>query len=107
MNAGARDTQEHANGGIFSLESAAMEEDRSPITLRNEIEASIVDQILREDGIPHVMLSYRDRAYSGIWQYQYGWGHIDCPREYRSGIRALLAVLRSEVDGFAATHPTE
>ncbi len=80
-----------------------MEEDSSPILLRNEVEASLVDMILREDGIPHLVLSYRDRAYSSIWQCQYGWGHIDAPARYRSGIRALLAVLRSEADGFAGT----
>ena len=78
-----------------------MEEDSSPIMLRNEVEASLVDAILKEDGVPHVVLSYRDRAYSGIWQYQYGWGHIEAPPRFRSGIRALLAVMRSEVDGFA------
>ena len=84
-----------------------MEEDRSPILLRNEIEASLVDAILHEDGIPHMVRSYRDRAYSGIWQAQYGWGQVDAPREYRNGIRALIAVLRSEVDGYEASHGAE
>jgi hypothetical protein len=79
------------------------DDDQTPIMLRNEVEASLVDAILREDGIPHVVRSYRDRAYSGIWQYQYGWGRVDAPPEYRSGIRALLAVLRKEVDGFQAS----
>lgn len=77
-----------------------MEKDSSAIMLRNEVEASLVDAILKEDGIPHLVRSYRDRAYGGIWQYQYGWGLVDAPPPYRSGIRALLAVLRSEVDGF-------
>ncbi len=77
-----------------------MEEDQAPILLRNEVEASLVDAILREDGIPHLVRSYRDRAYSGIWQAQWGWGQVEAPREYRSGIRALIAVLRSEVDGY-------
>lgn len=84
-----------------------MDEDQSPILLRNEIEASLVDAILREDGIPHLVRSYRDRAYSGIWQYQYGWGLVEAPREYRNGIRALIAVLRSEVDGYEGSHGEE
>ena len=84
------------------VERNAVEEDRTPILLRNEVEATLVDAILKEDGVPHLVLSYRDRAYSGIWQHQYGWGHIEAPLQYRSGIRALLAVMRSEVDGFAA-----
>ncbi len=85
----------------------AVEDDDTPIMLRNEVEASLVDAILREDGIPHVVHSYRDRAYSGIWQYQYGWGRIDAPPPYRSGIRALLAVLRSEADGRGADWGSE
>ncbi len=84
-------------------EGAVVEEDSSPILLRNEVEASLVDMILKEDGIPHLVLSYRDRAYSSIWQCQYGWGHIDAPARYRNGIRALLAVLRSEADGYVGS----
>ncbi len=70
-------------------------EDREPITLRNEVEASLVDQILREDGIPHFVKTYHDRAYDGIFQLQNGWGCVDAPPEYRQGIRALLQVLRN------------
>lgn len=55
-----------------------------------------MDAILREDGIPHLVRSYGDRAYSGIWQHQYGWGHVEAPPEYLRGIRALVAVLRAE-----------
>ncbi len=69
-------------------------EDRRPITLRNEIEANIVDAILREDGIPHFIKTYHDRAYDGIWQLQSGWGCVDAPPEYRLGIRALLKAIR-------------
>ncbi len=69
-------------------------EDRQPITLRNEIEASLVDQILREDGIPHYVKTYHDRAYDGIWQFQNGWGCVEAPPEYRRGIRALLETIR-------------
>ncbi len=69
-------------------------DDRRPITLRNEIEASLVDAILREDGIPHFVKSYHDRAYDGIFQFQRGWGCVDAPPEYRLGIRALLQAIR-------------
>lgn len=80
--------------------------DSTPIPLRNQVEATVVDAILKEDGIPHLIMSHHDRAYSGIWQFQNGWGHIEAPREYRSGIKALLAVLRTEIDDFRRADST-
>jgi hypothetical protein len=73
-----------------------MEDNKEPISLRNEIEASLLDAILKEDGIPHFVQSYHDRAYDGLWQIKNGWGCVVSPPEYKSGIRALLAVLRRE-----------
>jgi hypothetical protein len=65
------------------------------ILLRNEVEAALVETILRQDGVPHFIRSYHDRAYDGIWQFQMGWGQVETPVEYMGGIRALLSLLRS------------
>ncbi len=75
-----------------------MEKDDEPIFLRNEIEASLLDVILEQDGIPHFVKSFHDRAYDGIFQLQNGWGCVDSPPQYKNGIRALLAVLRREAE---------
>jgi outer membrane protein assembly factor BamE (lipoprotein component of BamABCDE complex) len=66
-----------------------------PIVLGNEVEASLMGMILREQGIPHFIKTYHDRAYDGVFQFQMGWGRIDAPVEYQSGIRAILTVLRN------------
>jgi hypothetical protein len=71
------------------------EQNNEPIIIRDFIEAALVDAILKEDGIPHYIKSYHDRAYAGIFQAQRGWGCVVAPAEFTNGIRALLAVLRS------------
>jgi hypothetical protein len=65
------------------------------ILLRNEVEAALLEEILQRDGIPHYIKSYHDRVYDGIWQLQNGWGQIDAPVEYLSGIEALLSLIRN------------
>ena len=58
--------------------------------LKNEIQAGIITEILSDQKIPHVIISYHDSAYDGLWQMQKGWGHIDAPEEYRDEIISIL-----------------
>jgi hypothetical protein len=60
----------------------------------NEIEAQLMDDILNDQKIPHVMRSYHDTAYNGIFQLQKGWGSIYAPESYRDEINTLLDDLR-------------
>ncbi len=53
---------------------------------KNEIEAMLLDEILTEKQIPHLIRSYHDSAYDGLWQTQSGWGHIEAPEEYTDEI---------------------
>jgi hypothetical protein len=57
------------------------------LMFRNEIEAMLLDEILTEKQIPHMIRSYHDSAYNGLWQYQSGWGHLEAPEEYAEEIR--------------------
>lgn len=59
------------------------------VVLKNEIEANIMGTILKERNIPHILISYYDSAYDGIFQLQKGWGHIEAPQEYKSKILSL------------------
>ena len=54
---------------------------------KNEIEAMLLDEILTEKQIPHMIRSYHDSAYNGLWQSQSGWGHLEAPEEYAEEIR--------------------
>jgi hypothetical protein len=56
------------------------------LILNNAIEASLIDGLLNERDIPHVIRSHHDSAYDGLWQMQSGWGQLDAPEEYREEI---------------------
>jgi hypothetical protein len=56
------------------------------LMFKNEIEAMLLDEILTEKQIPHLIRSYHDSAYDGLWQLQSGWGHIEAPEEYADEI---------------------
>lgn len=56
------------------------------LMFKNEIEAMLLDEILTEKNIPHIIRSYRDLAYDGLWQTPTGWGHIEAPEEYTDEI---------------------
>lgn len=57
------------------------------LMFKNEIEAMLLDEILTEKQIPHLIRSYHDSAYNGLWQSQSGWGHLEAPEEYAQEIR--------------------
>ncbi|UZQ81926.1 DUF2007 domain-containing protein [Thermoanaerobacter sp. RKWS2] len=44
------------------------------LVLENEIEAKLLEGILKEKGIPHFIRSYHDTAYDGLFQTVTGWG---------------------------------
>ncbi|MCX6254428.1 MAG: hypothetical protein NTV31_08130 [Bacteroidia bacterium] len=56
------------------------------LIFKNEIEAMLLDEILTEKKIPHIIRSYHDSAYDGLWQTQSAWGHIEAPEEHRKEI---------------------
>ena len=56
------------------------------LMFKNEIESLLLDEILTEKQIPHVIRSYHDSAYNGLWQTQSGWGHIEAPEEFSDEI---------------------
>jgi len=56
------------------------------LMLQNEIEAMLLDEILTEKEIPHLIRSYHDSAYDGLWQSQSGWGHLEASEEFREEI---------------------
>ena len=59
------------------------------LMFKNEIEAMLLDEILAEKNIPHLIRSYHDSAYDGLWQTQNGWGHIEAPEEYAGEILSI------------------
>ena len=72
-----------------------MEELKKIAVLENEIEAQLVVSILNERMIPHVIKSYHDAAYDGIFMAQKGWGAVYASLEYKEEIEEILLELRS------------
>ena len=62
--------------------------------LDNEIEAQLLDSILEERDLPHLMVSYHDTAYVGLFQTQKGWGHVSAPTPFKQEILEILNEVR-------------
>jgi len=69
------------------------EEYKKVATLENEIEARLLDSILDERNIPHLIMSYHDTAYDGLYQTQKGWGYVSAPEAYLEKIREIISHL--------------
>ncbi len=56
------------------------------LVIRNAVEANLLDEILTEKDIPHIIRSFHDLAYDGLWQTSTAWGELDAPPEFREEI---------------------
>lgn len=64
--------------------------------LENEVEANLLASILKERNIPHIIKSYHDVAYNGIFQFQKGWGHINSTLVHKGIILEILEDIRKQ-----------
>lgn len=67
-------------------------------TLENDIEARLLSSILTERSIPHLMRSYYDTAFDGLFQAQKGWGYVSAPEPYQEEIRQIISELRKRAN---------
>jgi hypothetical protein len=70
--------------------------------LDNEVQAELVDSVLAEREIPHIMRSYHDSALDGIYQAKSGWGHVEAPGCFRDEIVAVVGEIRRQASSGAA-----
>ena len=66
--------------------------------LRNEIEARLLASLLNDRSIPHLIRSYYDSAYDGLFQPQKGWGRVEARELHKQEILEILEDLRNEQD---------
>jgi hypothetical protein len=66
--------------------------------LDNEIEARLLGSILNEQEIPHMIVSYYDSAFDGVFQVSQGWGHVEAPATRKEEVMLILDDLRSRSD---------
>ena len=75
-----------------------MEDLERIIDLDNEMIATLMESILNEREIPHILRTYHDSAYDGLWAYQQGWGFIEAPAEYREEIVQIFNDIMKQQD---------
>ncbi|MHB8078010.1 MAG: hypothetical protein ACYDIE_01970 [Candidatus Krumholzibacteriia bacterium] len=61
--------------------------------LNDEMQAQLLEAVLTDRGIPHVLRTYHDSAYDGLFQTQKGWGVVLAAPEHRAEILAVIADL--------------
>ncbi len=71
-----------------------MEEVIKVAVLENEIEAKLLASLLKERDIPHIIGTYHDAVYNGIFQPQKGWGFVNAPISYKKQILEILSDIR-------------
>ncbi len=75
--------------------------------LDNEVQAELVDSVLSERDIPHIMRSYYDSALDGLYQSRAGWGHIEAPESCRDEVLAVIEeIKRQAASGTAPQGPS-
>ncbi|MBW6501975.1 MAG: hypothetical protein K0B05_11335 [Bacteroidales bacterium] len=66
------------------------------LVLNNEIEAKLLSGMLSERSIPHLIRSYHDSFFDGLFQLQSGWGHLEAPEKYREEIMKIYSGMSTE-----------
>ncbi len=66
------------------------------VTLQNEVEALKIKDMLDSCSIPHLITSFHDSAYDGLWQNQWGWGALEADEADEDKILALLQDIHFE-----------
>jgi len=79
----------HLSVGKKIRKGQSMEEFVKIIIFENEVEARYMEAILKERNIPHIIKSYYDLAYDGLFQTQKGWGHLEAPEKYQEEIEEI------------------
>jgi hypothetical protein len=67
-----------------------MDKSEKILVFNNQIEAMLLDEILSEKKIPHIIRTYHDSAYDGLFQKQSGWGHLEAPASYGKEILEIF-----------------
>ena len=79
-------SSEHGENPDQSGETRGGERTVSAVALANRVEADLVTAVLRERGIPYVLVTHDVLFYEGVYNVREGWGHIDAPESYREEI---------------------
>jgi hypothetical protein len=97
---GAELAQGPASTQDTPTESGETERFEKAAVLDNEVQAELMDEVLSDRKIPHIMQSYYDSALNGLFQTGKGWGVILAPASFKQEILAALADIRRQSQSF-------
>jgi len=60
------------------------------LSLSSEFEATRIRELLDKNKIPHLIRSFSDSAYDGLFQHQYGWGVLEADEANERKILELV-----------------
>jgi len=66
--------------------------------LENEVEAGLVESYLEAHDVPHMICSFYDAAYDGIFQAQKGWGALWSSPENRETVLSVIGEVRAAAE---------
>ena len=75
-----------------------MSEFKQIVVLDNEIEANIMEDVLKDRDIPHLIQSYHVPGYDGVFQFHLGWGHIESKEEYKEEILEIYEDIKRKAE---------
>ena len=81
---------------VVGREDQRMNTVKKVTLLQNEIEAQLIDRLLSAEAIPHLIRSYHDSAYDGIFQGPGGWGHVEAPLDLHPRVKELITEIRRQ-----------
>ncbi|MDD4869516.1 MAG: hypothetical protein PHR77_03055 [Kiritimatiellae bacterium] len=64
--------------------------------LENEVQARVLESLLKDRGIPFIFKSYHDLALDGLYQVSKGWGHIEAPVDFKEEILEIIQSMNKE-----------
>jgi hypothetical protein len=70
--------------------------------LDNEVQAELVDSVLSQRDIPHIMRSYYDSALDGLYQARSGWGHVEAPESFKDEVLAVIEDIKRQASSGTA-----
>ncbi|MEE4256670.1 MAG: hypothetical protein V2I47_06515 [Bacteroidales bacterium] len=66
------------------------------VDVDNEIVGRLMESILNEREIPHILRTNHDSAYDGLFAYQKGWGFIEADPRYREEILEIYEDVKKQ-----------
>ena len=72
-----------------------MEEFEKILTLDNEFEADLMEEVLMDKQIPYGIIVRDDSALGGITGMEDGWGYLEAPERCREEIIAIFEEIRN------------